>query len=102
MAAPEAPVKYVGILKESAAFRLMKSMVSSIFFSWMIVVSVEISLKGMMFWNGDIFVCRDGKKEKDLVKTSKGSKAMSESRTNKTQLVRFFFFVFFILPVYCM
>ncbi|WZZ86201.1 G-patch domain-containing protein 1-like isoform X4 [Brassica napus] len=26
MAAPEAPVKYVGILKESAAFRLMKSM----------------------------------------------------------------------------
>ncbi|KAG2302770.1 hypothetical protein Bca4012_061100 [Brassica carinata] len=26
MAAPEAPVKYVGIIKESAAFRLMKSM----------------------------------------------------------------------------
>jgi len=45
MAAPEAPVKYVGICKDSAAFKLMKSMVSE-------------------FSCNDVNVCRDFIKEK--------------------------------------
>lgn len=46
-----------------------------------------------------IYIYRAGKKEKGLVKTSKASKDTFESKTNRTLLVRsfFFFFLFFVL-----
>lgn len=97
MAAPEAPLCYVGVARDSAAFRLMKQMV--VFSSLFLILS---NFKATIFtWR--ICLCffvvlyRVGKKEKGLAKTSKESKDMLESKTNKTLLVCVIFFILFLI-----
>lgn len=92
MAAPETPLCYVGVARQSAAFRLMKQMVSIIislprYCLFVIIIIIDCALNS-------ITVCdsfRDGKKEKALAKRSRGSRDMFESVTSRTLLVCFFF-----------
>ena len=91
MAAPEAPVCYVGVSRRSAAFRLMKQMVLP---RLLLLFRTSNWKKAVILIHSLCFVvlCRGGKKAKGLGKTSKGSKDMSESKTNKTRLVCYFVF----------
>lgn len=72
MAAPEAPLRYVGVPRESAAFRLMKQMVLTLF-----SMQKYVQLFRFMYFLKCVIYCvfgcvfRDGKKAKDLGRISK-------------------------------
>jgi len=99
MAAPESPLCYVGVARQSAAFRLMKQMVNapSLLPPFNLFYTFHIYIE----FNYIMYNVRVGKKEKVLEKISRGSKDTFESKTNKTLLVSSFSLFFnFTFPFY--
>ena len=88
MAAPEAPLNYVGVARKSAAFRLMKQMVY-FYIHLIYLFKALIFLISFIICNGFGILFRDGKKVKGLGKRNKGLKDMLGFRINKILLVCF-------------
>jgi len=102
MAAPESPLCYVGVARQSAAFRLMKQMVNPPFL--LPLCNSFYTLDIYIEFNYIMYNVRVGKKEKVWEKRSRGSKDTFESKTNKTLLVSsssFFFNFSFIFYLSC-